>query len=287
MILRDLRKEMIDTLTPQYGQREAVAIVGELWMWLKGWDATELIVRADTEVSPFIESEARKALERVKAWEPVQYITGTARFFGLDISVAPGVLIPRPETAELVQQIVDDWHTRTDLCVLDACTGSGAIAVALARNLPFSTIIGVDISPEALAVAQRNVERLKVAVNLVKADILHWTPDGGKYDIIVSNPPYIDESERSAMLPNVTEYEPEQALFVPDANPLLFYKALAGIGVSALKEDGMIYLEINPRHCDAVKELLIHTGYDDVEAWLDSSGKYRFVKARYASGGDV
>lgn len=280
MTVNSLCREMTNALLHLYGKREAGAIVKEIWRWLKGWDATELIIRGDDEVSPLIEGEARKAMKRLMAWEPVQYITGSAPFFGLDIHVKPGVLIPRPETAELVQAIVDEWGKTPDLRVADACTGSGAIAVALARNLPFSKITAIDVSEESIEVACENVKKFKVDVDVQKGDILNMESLPGQFDILVSNPPYIEESEKKEMLPNVVDYEPEEALFVADSNPLIFYKALAGLGRKCLRKGGMAYFEINPLHASEMQSLLENEGYEEVDVWRDSEGKLRFIKGR-------
>lgn len=284
MTLEGLNREMVWALTPMYGRGEAEAIMREIWMWQKGWNLTDLAVRRDESLSPFIEGEVRKALARLLKWEPVQYITGKAPFFGLELTVKPGVLIPRPETAELVQIIVDEWNGKSDLCVLDACTGSGAIAVALARNLPFSRITAVDINPVALEVARDNARKLRVDVDVKHQDVLDVADYGGRYDIIVSNPPYVDEREKAEMKPNVLQYEPADALFVPDSNPLLFYEAICNAATRSLADGGMIYFEINPLHVSSMVEMLRGKGFEDVEALRDSQGNYRFVKGVWHNG---
>lgn len=273
--------EMRRCLEPLYGQGETRAMIREIFRSLKGWDATELTIRIadDYQLSDYIRGKVKEILERLERHEPLQYILGTARFYGLDLHVEPGVLIPRQETEGLVAKIVDD-NDGSDLVVADLGTGSGAIALALSRYLKFPQITAVDISPKAVEVAGGNARALHCSnVKVIQGDMTRWHPQPCSYDIVVSNPPYVDESERDDMDANVKDYEPEEALFVPDANPLKFYRAIAPEALSALKPGGALYLEINPRHVDELKSLLRTVGFETVEAWRDDSGKYRYVKA--------
>ena len=275
--MKDTVKKLRESLLPLYGPRETEAIIRLIFHYLKGWDLTAILIHGDDELSPFIKEEIDKILQRLLNYEPIQYITGEARFHGLELKVKPGVLIPRPETAELVDIIVDEADRREDLQVLDVGTGSGAIALALASSLRFPQIYALDISKDALEVARENAKNLNLKIQFIQADIFKWEPDG-YFDIIVSNPPYIDLSERSSMERNVIDYEPEEALFVPDNDPICFYKRIADIGYRRLKADGRIYFEINPRHAVEIKNLLIDKRFTDVEIVRDSFGKERFVK---------
>ncbi|MDE7397649.1 MAG: peptide chain release factor N(5)-glutamine methyltransferase, partial [Muribaculum sp.] len=189
-------------------------------------------------------------------------------------------LIPRPETEELVDMIVDQWSDKSDLTVLDLCTGSGCIAVSLARVLKFPKVEAIDISEAALSVARRNATAQRVSVKFSQADILKWTSDEN-YDIIVSNPPYIADSERTAMEPNVLQWEPAIALFVPDDDPLRFYRPIAAIAARQLNEDGgTLYLEINPLFADELTDLLKEYGLRNIEVHRDMTGHKRFVTAQ-------
>ncbi|MDE6217635.1 MAG: peptide chain release factor N(5)-glutamine methyltransferase, partial [Muribaculaceae bacterium] len=210
--------------------------------------------------------------------EPLQYILSLAYFYGMNFKVGPGVLIPRPETEELVDMIAAASKA-PDLHVLDVGTGSGCIAIALSRNLRFADVDAIDFSEKALSYARENAEALKANVNFIHADIFSWTPKENDYDIIVSNPPYIDEQEMESMDSNVLDYEPREALFVPDDNPLLYYRRIAEVASEALRPGGHIYFEINPRHADSLKQLLEDFGFSDVEVTLDIHARKRFISA--------
>lgn len=269
-------------LEPLYGTGEAQAMIREVFRHLKGWNATELAIRTaeDYRLSDYMRSKVEEILLRLENHEPLQYILGTAYFYGLDLHVEPGVLIPRPETEELVRQIVSDNSGR-DLEVADLGTGSGAIAVALGRYLDFPHIMAMDLSDTAVRVASGNVKALHCSgVRVVKGDMTRWRPQEDVYDIIVSNPPYVDESERADMEPNVRDYEPGEALFVPDSDPLVYYREIAPEAMRGLRPGGRLYFEINPRHVDDIVSMLRGAGYADVESWRDAGGRYRFVKAR-------
>lgn len=276
--MRDTLRTLRERLTPIYGRGEANAIIELIFLHLKGWGRTDMMVNEDKELSPYIKGEVDKILRRLENHEPIQYITGTARFHGLDLHVEPGVLIPRPETSELVD-IIADANPGSDLRVLDACTGSGCIAVALARTLKFPDITAIDISEKAMTVASENISRLKVKVNLIEGDIFTWQPAPDSFDIIVSNPPYVDEKERAGMDRNVLDHEPENAIFVPDSDPLKFYRRLLEMGRTALVAGGRIYFEINPLHADEMRDLAHNLGYSDIDIIRDSFGKLRFMTA--------
>lgn len=265
-------------LRPLYGDREAEAIVRLVFLYLKGWNTVDLLMHGPDQASDFLQSEIEKIMQRLLRHEPVQYITGIARFHGLDFHVTPDVLIPRPETDMLVDIICDDYKDREDLNILDICTGSGCIAIALARSLPFAHVSAFDISPKAIEVAAGNAKKLHAKVDFFVQDVFNWNGKPDSLDIIVSNPPYIDESEKTSMDRNVTDFEPPQALFVPDSNPLIFYKAIAKIAASNLKNGGRLYLEINSRHADRFEALLAPLGFSDIEVLKDQFGNNRFVR---------
>ena len=263
-------------LTPIYGKGETEAIIRIIFHHLKGWNLTDMLIHQQDELSDFIKHEIDGIIERLKQQEPIQYITGEARFHGMDLKIKPGVLIPRPETEELVDIIIDENKDRDDLRVLDVCTGSGCIAIALSRNLPFSKVTALDFSETALEVAKENSEILKARINFIRADIFEWQPQE-EYDIIVSNPPYIMDKEAPEMEKNVLDYEPHEALFVRDENPLAFYDRIAEIALKWLSTNGKLYFEINPLKAEDLKELLKRKGFKNINLIRDSFGKLRFL----------
>lgn len=275
--MKEIKGKYIRALTPLYGIREAEAIFRVVTEHLKGWSLTDMVIHADDKLSTGSREEFETILRRLEQYEPVQYVVGYAPFYGMDIAVKPGVLIPRPETAELVDMVVEHNNGLHDLTVVDACCGSGCIACALSRNLPFSKVLAFDVSKTAVEVTRRNAASLRCPVTVERINLLMWNPEPDSIDILVSNPPYVDESEKGAMSPNVVDYEPTEALFVPDNRPLLFYEALTRTGMEGLKPGGCIYLEINPNHADAMVALMEHSGYGQIELRRDMHGRNRFI----------
>ncbi len=245
-----------------------------------------LLGRKDTKNIPNIEI----ILEKLRAHVPIQYIFGHTQWMGLDLQVTPATLIPRPETAELVEWILRSVPRDTHARVLDIGTGSGCIAIALKQRAPLWQVTGVDISTEALAVARNNAQRNGVEIEWLQADILsdevmRRLGDEAKgerrWDIIVSNPPYICEKEKKDMEARVLDYEPHSALFVPDTDPLLFYRKIATLSA---KSEGKLYLffEINEAYGNEVCTMLREMGYTNVELKHDIYGKPRMVSGRIA-----
>ena len=217
------------------------------------------------------------ALMRLAHGEPLQYVIGSTPFCGLTFRVDSRVLIPRPETAELVEWVIRDAGASGLL--LDIGTGSGCIAVTLAHNLPYWKVQGWDISEGALEVACENSRLNGTDVEFRKVDILDAPELGRRFDVIMSNPPYVLESEKAQMESTVLDHEPHTALFVPDAEPLMFYRAIAGFGKKALVPGGALYFEINPLEASDLKMMLEQTGYHNVELRSDIYGKLRMIKA--------
>ncbi len=276
-----LSRDIISRLTPVFGVREATAMNRIIWEDLKGYSPTDLIIKSDLRVSEYMLAKIDDVMNRLEAGEPIQYILGKARFYGMDFAVSPAVLIPRPETAQLIDIIADDYGKRYDLRVLDIGTGSGCIAIALSRVLPFSIVEAFDISKDALEVAQSNAERLHARVRFINQDILTATPPHvPMLDIVVSNPPYIMESERESMESYVKDHEPAEALFVPDNNPLVFYNAACNYAREALIDDGSIYFELNPLTAERLATDMRNNGWKDVTLMRDDQGTVRFLKAR-------
>ncbi len=277
--LNELMKRMRGRLIEKYDSGEADAMVRVVMQHLKGWSAVDLVLKRDSLLSCYISEKAMAIVKRVMNDEPLQYVLGETRFYGNTLVVSPAVLIPRPETEELVDIIVKQ-NQGADLSVLDLCTGSGCIAVSLARALRFPVVEAVDLSKEALEVACENIRRLKVKVTLSCRDVLTLgRGENERYDIIVSNPPYVLESERVNMEANVLDYEPEMALFVPDDDALRFYKAIAEYAIEALKCGGRLYFEINPLEADDMAKMLTEKGFEDVDIVTDMAGKKRFAIA--------
>jgi release factor glutamine methyltransferase len=268
-------------LAPKYGDGEAREMSRIIFENLKGWNPVDLVIRQDELISEFIQGKVDDAVERLLNDEPIQQIFGNARFYGMTFKVTRATLIPRPETAELIDLIVKE-NPEKDLSVLDAGTGTGCIAIALQRNLCFPQVTAIDISNEALAVAEENAKALRARVTFREADIL-GLPDalaGEQFDIIVSNPPYIAEHEKSAMERNVLNFEPQTALFVPDSEPLRFYTALlAAARKGLLRNGGRIYFEINPLYANELKAEAGKFGFGEVMLHRDTDGKLRFLSA--------
>ena len=217
------------------------------------------------------------AIERLKKQEPIQYILGYSDFCSLRFKVTPATLIPRPETSELVEWIVSEATGKES--ILDIGTGSGCIAVSLASKMPQSKVTAWDISHEAIAVAAENSKANGCAVTFEQVDILAYKPTGEQFDIIVSNPPYIKENEKEAMYANVLDWEPHTALFVPDSDPLLFYRAIAEKGLVLLKPGGRLYFEINRAHGKETMEMLAALGYTNIELRKDFAENERMIRA--------
>lgn len=243
------------------------------------------LLAADYKLLASQKSEIREFVERLKSKEPIQYVLGECEFYSLPFKVDSRVLIPRPETEELVELIIKDNKQSTTLRILDICTGSGCIATSLAVNLPQAEVGGWDISSEALDVAKINSERHSAKVEYVQVDILSDSlPIDCSYDVIVSNPPYVLDYEKSEMSENVLLYEPHIALFVADANPLLFYQRIAEVAQKIIKENGTLYFEINARKGVETVEMLRSMGcYRDIILLKDISGNDRIIKATVSS----
>ena len=261
-----------------------------------GLTLSDLCLGKDTQLSADDQTELEEIAKRLLQGEPIQYVLGQADFCGRTFKVNEHVLIPRPETEELCQWIVESIRGQSlcnPLCsshkgqspeILDIGTGSGCIAITLAAEMPGAEVTAWDISEEALAVARENAKRTNVHVSFEQVDALHLTSDilhqtSGVYDLIVSNPPYICNKERAKMEANVLEHEPHTALFVSDDDPLLFYRAIAQYGQTALKDGGWLYFEMNPIYADALVDMLSGMSYRDIEIKEDAYGKQRMIRA--------
>ena len=270
-------KELISHITYQlqdlYPKDEARALAWWVVEESMGLSRNEILLGCKgTKNIPNVQA----IVDRLRRFEPIQYIFGHSVWNGLDLIVTPDTLIPRPETAELVERIARFRNSKEPLKILDVGTGSGCIAIALKKAFPFGQVTGVDVSEEALVVAKKNAERNGVEVNFKKMDILSdFNEQKCQYDIVISNPPYVCESEKKDMRANVLEYEPGTALFVPDKDPLLFYRRIAD-----LRWGKYLFFEINERFAQQIQEMLIKKGYRDVQLTNDMYGKPRIIQAR-------
>ncbi len=271
-------QQLWQSLTPLYEAGEAQAIVRTVLEVKYGMTLTDIICGKVNELSADEGKKLEEIAGRLQKGEPVQYILGQTDFAGRTFHVAPGVLIPRPETAELCNWITEDCQPNTR--ILDICTGSGCIAITLGLNIKESEVTGWDISEDALRIARKNVETLGATnVSIEHRDALALSDDGKSWNIIVSNPPYICEKEKTEMEKNVLDYEPDIALFVPDENPLKFYLAITKFASIGLCNNGLLYFEINPVYEKETRMMLDGFGFKDIVTKEDSFGKERMMRA--------
>lgn len=270
-------RELWRTLEPLYGNGEARAVTDYVLDVCFGLSKADILCGAVEEMTAEKTAELNKIFGRLTEGEPVQYVLGRAEFSGRWFDVRPGVLIPRPETEELCAWITADSKASGSPKVLDIGTGSGCIAITLQLDMPESNVTAWDISADALDVARENAQQLGANVSFVMQDALNAKPEG-EWDVIVSNPPYICEKEKKDMAVNVLEHEPHTALFVPDADPLLFYRAITRLAVQTLSKGGRLYFEINPIYADDTCRMMRAEGMTAVELRSDMYGKQRMAK---------
>ena len=243
---------------------------------------TQILLNKNKELENDEHGEITKILNELKKHKPIQYILGETEFYGLNFKMDERVLIPRQETEELVDWIITDNKNKEGIKIMDIGTGSGCIAICLAKKIPGSSIFGIDISDGALALAIENTLKNNTLVKFIKFDILEpKTQKFKKFDIIVSNPPYIAESETAELAKNVLLYEPGLALFVKDSNPLLFYEKIGDFAINHLNPHGKLYFEINERYGKKIIELLRNKGFADIQLKKDINGKDRMVRGIY------
>lgn len=270
-----IRKELMN----HYPDREIQGFTDLIFDHLLDYSKTDILLNRDTKLSKSTFFQIKEILNQLLGRKPMQYILGKAWFYGLKLSVSPDVLIPRQETEELVKWIIDDAGSNS-LKVLDIGTGSGCIAVALAKNLHAAEVTATDISEKALMVAGQNARSAGTEIEFFTDDI--FAPVrimSGKFDIIVSNPPYVTESEKALVDKNVLHFEPLTALFVPDENALIYYKAITSLARVILNPGGRLYFEINENKAGETEELLIRNMFSGIEIRKDINGKFRMIKA--------
>ena len=273
---REIFLQLRDVASELYGEEEGRQIA-EMIVLAKG-----AITRNELLIEPNKELEIKdidSIITQLREWRPVQYIIGLSSFDDMDLEVGEGVLIPRPETEELVEWIASEAQQSAK--IVDVCTGSGCIAIALRRRLSNSRVWGIDISKEALNIARRNAQKFAPSVEFIEGDALGDFSQcvDGKVDVVVSNPPYIPISHRELMRPNVTEHEPSIALFVDDNDPLLFYRSIARRARTMLHKGGKLYFEIYENFADEMRVMLSSEGYSNIVVREDFRGKQRMVCA--------
>ena len=275
--MKAIAKQISEGLSGYYTAGEVSALTRIIATELLGVSQMAYFLKDNITLTAEQEALLDNAIERLKKQEPIQYILGYSDFCGLRFKVTPATLIPRPETSELVEWIANEATGNES--ILDIGTGSGCIAVSLAHRLQQSKVTAWDISHEAIAVATENSKANGCSIAFEQVDILAYQPTGEQFDIIVSNPPYIKENEKEAMHANVLDWEPHTALFVPDSDPLLFYRTIADKGLTVLKPGGRLYFEINRAHGKETMEMLAALGYTGIELRKDFAENDRMIRA--------
>ena len=280
MTLKELKSTFITQLSEVYPSQEVESIFTVLSEYFLNYTRLETVLKADESLSEEIIKHFKNAISRLKRQEPVQYICGKTEFYSLPFKVDKHTLIPRPETEGLVQWIIDDENKKQtkSKTLLDIGTGSGCIAISLAKNLKDIDVSALDFSPEALKTAHKNSVLNSVKVTFFELDLLDEQTLPQRYDIMVSNPPYVRELEKSNMRSNVLEYEPKSALFVTDKDPFLFYRRITRLANLYLTDNGRVYFEINEYLSDELKALLLTERFTDIEVRKDIFGKDRMIK---------
>lgn len=277
MNIQAAQKYITDDLIAIYPKREAKNIANLLLEAVLQCSATHLVLHQQSLLSDQEQCAIEAALSELRQHKPIQYVLGEADFYDLQFKVNEHTLIPRAETEELVHRIIADWRGAAPR-LIDIGTGSGCIPITLAKHIEQSSVGSVDISAEAIAVAQENAKINDVDIDFYHRDILKWKQyDWDKYDVVVSNPPYVCDAEKAQMCDNVLKYEPHTALFVDDQQPLLFYVAIADFAKAHLKPNGKIYFEINENFGQETLQLLKDKGFLSVELLADIHGKDRIV----------
>ncbi len=279
MTISQLKDHFFETLKEEFPGHELQSFFFILTEHFLNKSRLDIALEPELEISNEQQADFEKAILRLKEHEPVQYITGKTEFFGLEFKVDKNVLIPRPETEELINWILDDHkEAGKELEILDIGTGSGCIPICLAKELKYSQVSTIDVSSKALRLAKINADLHNVSVNFIQQDILEPSCLDKKYDIIVSNPPYVRELEKNKMHKNVLDFEPALALYVKDHDPLLFYEKISRLAEKSLAKTGTLYFEINQYLGKETKALVEKFGFE-AELKKDIFGNYRMLKA--------
>lgn len=284
MTLLELRSKFLIDLKEFYPKTEILSFYFLLIEYHLGLKKVDISLSPEKELTPKESELIFSALYRLKKEEPIQYIIGETAFYGLTFKVDHNVLIPRPETEELVDWIIKDSNKYQSLRILDIGTGSGCIAISLAKHLPNAEVYALDISKKALQVAEYNAKNNKVSIQFIEQDILKTNvtlkgTDNLQFDIIVSNPPYVTESEKAAIKKNVLAFEPHSALFVDDTNPILYYEAIVMFAKKNIRKEGKLFFEINQYLSNVITQMLEKNGLTQIELRKDLYGNDRMIKA--------
>ncbi|MDN3596616.1 peptide chain release factor N(5)-glutamine methyltransferase [Zunongwangia endophytica] len=281
MTITQLKKQFLEHLEEKYPMEEVLSFFHLLAEHYLKLSRLQMALEPNKVLNDAEIGQFKDALEKLKVFEPIQYIIGETEFFSLNFKVAPGVLIPRPETEELVQWILDEisLQQKQDLQILDIGTGSGCIPISLKKHLPKAQISAIDISEEALKIAKINAEKNEVSVEFIQQNILSAEKLPLQFDLIVSNPPYVRELEKAEMHQNVLRYEPETALYVKDENPLLFYKKITKLAQEGLAKNGLLFFEIN-QYLGVETEMMVTDHGFETALRKDMFGNFRMLKAR-------
>jgi release factor glutamine methyltransferase len=275
----NIKQDIKNSLSSIYDKREIQSFIYIIFEYVLNYAKIDTVINKNKEIAEDKCEKIYSILERLKKEEPIQYILGETEFYDLTFNVNESTLIPRGETEELVQLVINENRDKK-ISILDIGTGSGCIAISIAKNLPLAKVSALDISEKAIETAKTNAERNEVEVNFFLEDILNRKHTHEKYDLIVSNPPYICNSEKTLMQTNVLDYEPHTALFVDDNNPLIFYKEIALFAKENLSDNGLLYFEINEALAKEMKEMLENYSYKNIEIIKDINDRDRIVKAQ-------
>jgi len=279
MILKTLRNNFIKTLIDYYAETEIVSFFNLLSADILKMQRIDIAQNLYAVISGKKQEKFQNAVNKLKNYIPIQYIIGNTEFYNLTLKVNAATLIPRPETEELVAWIINDQNNKQNISILDVGTGSGCIAIALAKNLPEAKVFALDVSEKALKIARQNAVDNGVTIEFIEADIFDVDLGNLQFDVIVSNPPYVRELEKETMSPNVLNHEPHLALFVKDDDPLLFYRSIVEVANNTLKSKGFLYFEINEFLGNLTRQLVQKLNYCNIELKKDLFMKDRMIKA--------
>ncbi len=284
IVLNDLTSLIKTRLGVIYSPAEIRLITFALYAKALNFTSAQVLANSDAKIPNLTYNQILDWIKRLELHEPLQYVLGEEDFYRMKFKVNPAVLIPRPETEELVERIINDNSLKNPE-ILDIGTGSGCIAIALAKNVSDANVKAIDFSEQALEIASTNARLNEVEVDFFQHDIFNSLPDtwNRQFDIVVSNPPYIPAKQKEAMEPNVLSFEPASALFVPDDEPLVFYRRIAGVSQEILKPGGWLYFEINEHFGGEMFRLLHNLGYENVTIFKDIHQKDRITKAQWKS----
>lgn len=285
MILSDFRSTLKETLHDVYSKNELDQLVKSLLMSRLQLDSTGYLLASESTLSDEVLAQLKSDIHRLSMHEPLQYVLGTTSFYGLEIQCSPAALIPRPETEELVDWVISEVQLAS-CSVIDLGTGTGCIPLAIKSKRPSWHVSGIDVSQDALALARSNALSLTLDVHFEGLDLLNDLSDFGlkeTFNVVVSNPPYIPHADAMSMLPNVLNHEPHIALFVPDSDPLLFYRRIVAFCEQYLNIDGYVFVEIHEELAEETKQLFHKAGFANIELRKDLQGKSRMIKAQRVS----